>query len=236
MAKKSKIEWTEETWNPVTGCTKISKGCKNCYAAKMAMRLKAMGKPKYADGFEVRIHEECLGEPLISKKPSLIFVNSMSDLFHEEVPLEFIKLVFDAMNSAPWHTFQVLTKRADRLSELAAQFNWTPNIWAGVSVEGNEYKHRIDCLREIPAAIKFISFEPLIDQVKDINLQGIDWAIVGGESGPGARKMEKEWVLSIKKECEEQGVLFYFKQWGGVNKKKNGRLLLGRTWDDMPEI
>jgi protein gp37 len=236
MAQKSKIEWTEVTWNPVTGCTKISKGCKNCYAAKMAVRLKAMGKPKYADGFEVRIHEECLGEPLKSKKPSLIFVNSMSDLFHEEVPLEFIKQVFVTMNSAPWHTFQVLTKRADRLAELAAQLNWTSNIWVGVSVEGNEYKRRIDCLREIPAAIKFISFEPLIDEVRDINLRGIDWAIVGGESGPGARKMEPEWVLAIKEECEAQDVLFYFKQWGGVNKKKAGRLLLGRTWDDMPKL
>lgn len=231
----SKIEWTESTWNPVTGCTKISEGCKNCYAEKMALRLKAMGNPKYINGFDVTMHADALDIPLTIKKPTTFFVNSMSDLFHESVPLPFIKQVFDTMNRASLHTFQVLTKRADRLGEVADQLTWTPNIWQGVSVESVKYLDRVDALRTVPAAVKFISFEPLLGDIAPLDLRGINWAIVGGESGPKARKMEECWVLSIKEACDSQGAMFYFKQWGGVNKKKAGRELLSRTWDDMPE-
>jgi len=236
MAIKTKIEWTENTWNPVTGCTKISEGCKNCYAYAMAKRLKLMGNEKYANGFEITLHEKCLNDPLKLKKPSLIFVNSMSDLFHEDIPFDFIKKVFDVMNKASWHTFQILTKRAERLAELNDSLNWTNNIWQGVTVESGKYKSRIDALRKVQAKVRFISFEPLIGEVKDINLSGINWAIVGGESGFCAREMKPEWIYSIKNECDRQNVLFYFKQWGGTNKKKAGRILLGQTWDAMPEI
>ena len=236
MSAKSKIEWTENTWNPVTGCTKISDGCKNCYAYTMANRLKLMGNHKYKNGFDISMHEYCLNDPLKWKKPSLVFVNSMSDLFHEDIPTEFIQKVFDIMNKASWHTFQVLTKRAERLHQLSKVLNWTPNIWQGVTVESDKYKYRIDYLREINSKIRFISFEPLIDEVRDLNLSGIDWAIVGGESGPRARKMEPEWVLNLKEECYSQNVMFYFKQWGGPNKKKTGRILLDKTWDEMPQI
>lgn len=236
MAIKSKIEWTENTWNPVTGCTKLSDGCKNCYAFTMAKRLQLMGNEKYSNGFEVTLHENCLEDPFKWKKPSLIFVNSMSDLFHEEIPDDYIKRVFDIMNRASWHTFQVLTKRAERLSRISSSLNWTSNIWQGVTVESNKYKNRIDFLREVPSNVRFISFEPLISEVKDVNLQGIDWAIVGGESGFLSRDMKQEWVMQLKAECENQGVLFYFKQWGGINKKKAGRMLLGKTWDAMPQI
>ena len=234
MGGKSKIEWTERTWNPVTGCSKISSGCQNCYAAKMATRLKAMGSKKYRNGFDVTLHEYCLDEPLKIRIPSLIFVNSMSDLFHEKVPVEFIHRVFTMMNRASWHTFQVLTKRSKRLSELAPDLNWTSNIWQGVTVESDDYTYRINDLRETPATLKFISFEPLIGPIPNPDLEGIDWAIVGGESGPGARPIQEQWILDIKERCEEQKVLFYFKQWGGVNKKKAGRTLLGTTWDATP--
>ena len=233
---RTKIEWTESTWNPVTGCTKVSDGCANCYAYTMANRLQKMGNYKYRNGFRLTLHEECLSEPLSWKKPSLIFVNSMSDLFHEEIPAEFVKAVFSVMNKANWHTFQVLTKRAERLSELASELVWTDNIWQGVTVENEKNKFRIDYLRRIPASVKFISFEPLIGDVGQVNLEGIDWAIVGGESGFNCRPMEVDWVLNIKRQCEEQHVLFYFKQWGGVRRQKNGRLLLGRTWDEMPTL
>lgn len=236
MAVNSKIEWTESTWNPVTGCTKISEGCKNCYAFTLANRLKLMGNAKYSNGFNISLHEDCLEDPLKWKKPSLVFVNSMSDLFHEEIPLEFIIKVFNVMNKAQRHTFQILTKRAERLSEVAKHLNWTSNIWQGVTVESGKYKDRVDYLRTIPAKVRFISFEPLIGEVKDVDLTGIDWAIVGGESGFKAREMKQEWVLNIKEECDNQRVLFYFKQWGGVNKKKSGRVLLGKTWDAMPSI
>jgi protein gp37 len=236
MALKSKIEWTENTWNPVTGCTKISDGCKNCYAFTMAKRLQLMGNEKYSNGFTVTLHENCLEEPLKWKKSSLVFVNSMSDLFHEDIPIEYIKRVFNIMNKASWHTFQVLTKRTERLSEIASYLNWTPNIWQGVTVESGKYKNRIDALRNIPSKVRFISFEPLIDEINDVNLTGIDWAIVGGESGFNSREMKPQWVISIKEECESQGVLFYFKQWGGANKKKSGRLLFDRTWDSMPQL
>lgn len=236
MAIKSKIEWTENTWNPVTGCTKISPGCKNCYAFTLANRLKLMGNAKYSNGFNITIHDYCLEDPLKWKKPSFVFVNSMSDLFHEDIPLDFIIKVFDIMNRAEKHTFQVLTKRAERLVEVAKHLNWTPNIWQGVTVESNEYKYRINCLGTVPAKLRFISFEPLIGEVKDVDLKGIDWAIIGGESGFKAREMKQEWVLTLKEECENQSVLFYFKQWGGVNKKKSGRVLLGKTWDAMPNL
>ena len=236
MALKSKIEWTENTWNPVTGCTKISDGCQNCYAYRMAKRLQGMGNRKYVNGFKVALHKNCLTEPLNWNKPSLIFVNSMSDLFHEEVPIGFIKQVFDIMNQATWHTFQILTKRAERLVSISEQLNWSPNIWQGVTVESEKYKNRIELLKRVPARIKFVSFEPLIGDVGSVNLSSIDWVIVGGESGFNCRKIEEDWILNIKNQCEQQKVYFYFKQWGGTNKKKNGRKLLGKTWDDMPEI
>lgn len=236
MALKSKIEWTENTWNPVTGCTKISDGCQNCYAYKMALRLQKMGNQKYRNGFNVTLHESCLYEPQTWKKPSMIFVNSMSDLFHETVPLEYIQQIFYIMNETPQHVFQILTKRAGRLYDVAPYLNWTKNIWQGVTVESHKYMDRIDLLRSIPAHTKFISFEPLIADAGLLNLVGIDWAIVGGESGPKCRPIQQEWVLNIKQQCEAQGTLFYFKQWGGINKKKNGRELLGKTWDAMPAI
>lgn len=233
---KSKIEWTESTWNPTTGCTKISEGCENCYAYKMALRLQKMRAVKYENGFDVRVHENCFNDPLEWKKPSVIFVNSMSDLFHEDIALEHIQKIFDVMNKASWHTFQILTKRADRLSKLASNLNWTNNIWMGVTVENTKTKDRIDYLRDIHAKIKFVSFEPLLDDVGEIDFRNIDWAIVGGESGHHARYIDEEWVLNIKTQCEKQKIMFYFKQWGGTNKKKTGRLLEGKTWDEMPAL
>lgn len=236
MASNSSIEWTESTWNPVTGCTKISAGCKNCYAERMAKRLLAMRQPNYKNGFRLTVHEHVLDLPLKWKKPQTIFVNSMSDLFHKDVHEEFIKKAFDIMNRAPWHTFQVLTKRAERLEEISNRLPWNKNIWMGVSVENADYKSRIDFLRKTKAQVKFISFEPLIDRIGIVNLRGIDWAIVGGESGPRARHMSPEWVADLRDQCLAQKVPFFFKQWGGVNKKKAGRLLDGRTWDEMPQV
>ncbi len=235
MATQSKIEWTESTWNPVTGCTKISSGCKNCYAERMAKRLQAMGQVNYRNGFELACHEHVLELPLKWKKPQKVFVNSMSDLFHRKVSKTFIKKVFDVMNRAPMHTLQVLTKRADRLAELSDELTWGKNIWMGVSVENDKHKDRIDCLRYTEANVKFISFEPLIGSVGKVNLKNIDWAIVGGESGPGARYMDPEWVTNLRDQCIKQKVAFFFKQWGGINKKKTGRLLDGRTWDEIPQ-
>ena len=231
---KTTIEWTETTWNPCTGCTKISAGCKNCYAATMAKRLEAMGNPRYLNGVEFTIHEDKILEPYQWKKPRKIFVNSMSDLFHEKSPFDFINKVFQTMNGANWHIYQVLTKRSERLAELSSSLVWSPNIWMGVSVEDQRVIHRIDDLRKCGAAIKFLSLEPLLGPLPNLNLQGIDWVIVGGESGPRARPMEKAWVEVIQKQCAEQNVSFFFKQWGGVQKKKTGRLLNGRTWDEMP--
>ncbi len=235
MGMKSKIEWTESTWNPVTGCSKMSPGCKNCYAERMAKRLLGMGQANYVNGFKVTTHDHVLGLPLKWKKPQTIFVNSMSDLFHKSVREEFILNVFKVMNNAPWHTFQVLTKRAERLSEIQDHFNWGKNIWMGVSVENANYKFRIDLLRKTKAQVKFISFEPLIGRIGKVNLKAIDWVIVGGESGPGARYMSPEWVADVRDQCLAQKVPFFFKQWGGVNKKKAGRLLDGRTWDEIPQ-
>ena len=236
MAQGSSIEWTESTWNPVTGCTKVSPGCKHCYAERMATRLQAMGQPNYARGFEVTLHERALELPLIWKKPQTVFVNSMSDLFHDKVPEAFIRRVFDVMRRASWHTFQVLTKRAKRLETFARSLEWPANVWMGVSVETRKYLFRLDHLRRTPAQVKFISFEPLLEGLGKISLAGIDWAIVGGESGPGARAMDKAWVVEIRDQCLDSGVPFFFKQWGGINKKKAGRLLDGHTWDALPKV
>ena len=236
MAINSSIEWTGSTWNPVTGCTKISPGCKNCYAERIAKRLFAMGQANYVNGFKLTIHEHALKLPLKWKKPQTIFVNSMSDLFHKDVPEEFILKVFNVMNNAPWHTFQILTKRAERLAKVSDRLVWGKNIWMGVSVENADYIYRIDNLRKTKAKVKFISFEPLINKIEMVNLQGVDWVIVGGESGPKARHMSTEWVTNLRDQCLVQKVPFFFKQWGGVNKKKAGRLLNGRTWDEMPQV
>ena len=233
---QSSIEWTEMTWNPTTGCNKISAGCKYCYAEVMTRRLHAMGIEKYKDGFKVRVHEDALDVPYSWKKPKVVFVNSMSDLFHPEVPFEFIEKVFRVMNNTPQHTYQVLTKRADRLYELHHRLNWTNNIWMGVSVENEKVVDRIDFLRETNAATKFLSCEPLIGPLANMNLTNIDWVIVGGESGRKARPMKENWVLDIQRQCINAGVAFFFKQWGGVNKKKTGRELGGRTYDEMPGV
>ena len=232
--KPSRIEWTESTWNPVTGCTKISAGCAHCYAERMAKRLHAMGQPNYRNGFEVTCHPDVLGMPLKWKKSQMIFVNSMSDLFHKSVPVGFIEEIFFTMNQARWHTFQVLTKRADRLAQLAPRLKWTPNVWMGVTVENDRHVDRIDRLREVPAAVRFLSLEPLLGPLPELDLSNIDWVIVGGESGPGARPMDPAWVLDLRDQCLEANVAFFFKQWGGVQKKKAGRLLEKRTWDQMP--
>ena len=231
----SKIEWTESTWNPVTGCNKISEGCRNCYAERMAKRLKLMGQPNYRNGFQVTTHEHVLEYPLRWKKPRTIFVNSMGDLFHEDVPDKFINRVFNIMEEASWHQFQVLTKRSERLNQLSDKLPWPDNVWMGVSVENEDSIHRIDDLRFIPSSVRFLSLEPLIGQLGKLDLHNIDWIIVGGESGPKARPIKTEWVLDIKAQCKEQYVPFFFKQWGGTNKKKTGRLLEGTTWDEMPE-
>ena len=236
MALKSSIEWTESTWNPITGCSKISPGCKFCYAERMAKRLKAMGSENYKNGFKLTLQEHALTLPLTWKKPQTIFVNSMSDLFHKDVPVSFVKKTFDVMNKADWHRFQVLTKRSDTLLKLNSELNWTKNIWMGVSVENQDYTFRVDDLRKTNAHIKFLSIEPLIGRINDLDLTNIDWVIVGGESGPGARPIEEEWVVRIKDICKEAKVPFFFKQWGGVNKKKNGRTLKGRIWSEMPKL
>ena len=233
---QSSIEWTEMTWNPTTGCDKISAGCKYCYAEVMARRLQAMGIEKYKDGFELRLHEDALRIPYEWKKPKVVFVNSMSDLFHKDVPLSFIQKVFDVMNNTPMHTYQVLTKRAERLYEIHDKLNWGVNIWMGVSVENDKVKDRIDFLRETNAKVKFLSLEPLIGPLTILNLEHIHWAIVGGESGRKARPMKESWVWDIRQQCADQGVAFFFKQWGGVNKKKTGRELGGRTYDEMPML
>ena len=234
MALSSAIEWTESTWNPVTGCTKISPGCKNCYAKRMAERLQLMGQPNYVNGFALTLQPHALELPLRWKKPQRIFVNSMSDLFHADVPMAFIRDVFDVMQRAWWHQFQVLTKRAERLADLSGELDWPPNVWMGVSVETAQYVCRVDDLRRTGAAVKFLSIEPLLGPVGELNLHGIDWVIVGGESGPAAREMKRAWVIDIRRQCRGAGVPFFFKQWGGVNKKRTGRLLDGRTYDELP--
>ncbi len=234
MSTQSGIEWTETTWNPVTGCTKISHGCKFCYADRMAKRLQAMGVDKYRNGFSVTMHPSTLKDPLKWRKPRLVFVNSMSDLFHEEVSLSFIKAVFETMNQASHHTFQVLTKRPNRVLDLNQHLTWSPNIWLGTSIESQRWQFRLEELRATGAQTKFLSLEPLLGPLSGIPLNEIDWVIVGGESGPGARPMEPDWVREIRDSCLQKDVPFFFKQWGGVFKKRTGRVLDGRTWDQMP--
>ncbi|MGB4950990.1 MAG: phage Gp37/Gp68 family protein, partial [Rhizobiaceae bacterium] len=231
---QSTIEWTESTWNPVTGCTKISPGCQHCYAERMALRLQAMGQANYVNGFELTLQEHMLERPLEWSKPQLVFVNSMSDLFHKNVPIEYVQRIFGVMRRAYWHNFQVLTKRSQRLLELSNEINWPDNVWMGVSVETQTYTYRIERLKKTGAKIKFLSLEPLLGPLSQLDLEGIGWVIVGGESGPGARLIKKEWVLDIRDQCLEANIPFFFKQWGGANKKKNGRLLQGRTWDQLP--
>jgi protein gp37 len=234
MAANSSIEWTGATWNPVTGCTKVSPGCKNCYAERLALRLQAMGQPNYANGFKLTLQPHMLTLPLRWKKPRVIFVNSMSDLFHTDVPLDYIARVFEVMQRANWHRFQILTKRSQRLQELSPRLPWQSNIWMGVSVENKDFTFRVDHLRHTAAQIKFLSLEPLLGPLPKLNLRSIDWVIVGGESGPRARYMNPEWVLDIRDQCRDAGVAFFFKQWGGVRKKDTGRILDGKTWDEMP--
>jgi protein gp37 len=236
MATKSTIEWTEMTWNPVTGCTKVSEGCRHCYAERMALRLRAMKNRRYINGFHVTLHEDLVDLPRTMRQPRLIFVNSMSDLFHEAVPEHFIAQVFDTMAACPQHTFQVLTKRSQRLREMAARLVWPENVWMGVSVEDRRVVGRIDDLRQVPASVRFLSCEPLLGPLDDLRLDGIAWVIVGGESGPGARPMEREWVESILTQCRQSKVPFFFKQWGGVRKNRTGRELNGRTYDELPMI
>jgi protein gp37 len=236
MATNSAIEWTDATWNPVTGCTKISPGCKNCYAERLAERLQAMGQANYRNGFDLTLQPQMLELPLRWKSPRRIFVNSMSDLFHKGVPTSYIKQVFSIMRVAHWHQYQVLTKRSERLLKLSQELEWAPHIWMGVSVESEEYVGRIDDLRKSDGQIKFLSLEPLLGPLRKLNLRGIDWAIVGGESGPGARPIDPAWVTDLRDQCLKEGVPFFFKQWGGVHKKKSGRTLEGRTWDEMPTV
>ena len=233
---QSSIEWTDATWNPTTGCNKISAGCKNCYAERMSKRLMAMGVAKYNNGFEITLHEDVLEVPLAWRKPQRIFVNSMSDLFHEEIPEDFVQRVFSVMEQAYWHQFQVLTKRSQRLLELASRIDWPQNVWMGVSVENTDYTFRIDHLRQTNAHVKFLSLEPLLGPLPNLNLDGIDWVIVGGESGPNARPMLEEWVTEIRDQCVSADVPFFFKQWGGVQKSRTGRELEGTTWDEMPSL
>jgi len=235
MSVKSTIEWTNSTWNPITGCTKVSPGCKHCYALTFAERWRGIPGHHFEQGFELRLWPERIDLPLTWKKPRTIFVNSMSDLFHEKVPLAFIQRAFRTMEKASWHTFQILTKRSERLAELAPDLNWPPNVWIGVSIETAKYLWRADHLLEVPATVRFLSLEPLLGPLGTIDLSGIHWVIAGGESGPGARPIEADWVRDIRKQCHRQGVPFFFKQWGGVQKKRNGRVLDGRTWDGMPK-
>ncbi len=232
---QSSIEWTEMTWNPTTGCDKLSAGCKYCYAEVMAKRLQAMGQEKYKDAFKLAIHPDSLNVPFSWKKPKVVFVNSMSDLFHKDVPFSFILAVFAVMNATPQHTYQVLTKRADRLYELHDKLFWTENIWMGVSVENSKVMDRIDFLRKTDAKTKFLSCEPLIGPLPNIDLDNIDWVIVGGESGRKARSMDEAWVWDIQEQCSIAKTAFFFKQWGGKNKKRAGRVLGGRTFDEMPK-
>jgi protein gp37 len=243
MGDKSSIEWTQATWNPTTGCDRISAGCDNCYALTLAKRLKAMGNAKYQSdgnprtsgpGFGVALHAEALDVPRRWKRPRIVFVNSMSDLFHAQVPTSFIERVFKVMAETPRHTYQVLTKRPKRLARIAGSLPWPPNVWMGVSVENEATRWRADALRSVPAAVRFISAEPLLEPLPHLDLKGIDWLIAGGESGPGHRPLSEAWVADLRDQCLNAGTAYFFKQWGGARPKSNGRLLAGRTWDEMP--
>lgn len=236
MSQNSAIEWTESTWNPVTGCTKISDGCQHCYAERMTKRLKAMGSAHYAHGFKLAVHRDSLELPLKWKKPQIIFVNSMSDLFHKDVPSAFIQDMFEVMKKAYWHKFQILTKRSERLLYMNKELPWADNILMGVTVENEKYLYRLEHLKKTGAKTKFLSLEPLLGPLPRLNLKGMDWVIVGGESGPGARPIEKAWVDGIKNKCFKDKVPFFFKQWGGINKKKAGRSLDGKTYSQKPEV
>jgi protein gp37 len=236
MPQPTKIEWTGASWNPITGCTKISPGCRYCYAERMALRLLKMGQFKYRNGFEVTIHPDELEQPLKWKKPQVIFVNSMSDLFHEDVPDQFIFQMFETMQKASWHTFQILTKRSQRLASMAKRLPWPDNIWMGVSVENADYVHRLHDLGKVPCYVRFVSMEPLLGPISKFPYDKIDWVIVGGESGPKARPIKESWVIEIRNQCLKNSIPFFFKQWGGVNKKKAGRLLDGKFWEQSPEI
>jgi protein gp37 len=234
MSDCSAIEWTEASWNPTTGCDKVSPGCAHCYAETFAERWRGVPDHPYAQGFDLKLWPQRLGIPLRWQRPRLIFVNSMSDLFHEDIPDDFISEVFDVMGQAHWHTFQVLTKRHERLVELAPALTWHPNVWMGVTIENRRFVHRADYLRDVPAAIRFISAEPLLGPLEGLDLAGVEWLIAGGESGPKHRPVREEWVLELRDRCVAEGVAFFFKQWGGVRSKSGGRLLRGRTWDEMP--
>jgi len=236
MGAASKIEWTQATWNPVTGCTKLSPGCLNCYAERIALRLRAMGQRNYARGFQVTTHEHMLPLPFRWRRPQMVFVNSMSDLFHDQVPTSFVQRVFEVMDRANWHVYQILTKRSVRLRQLSPLLPWPSHVWMGVSVETSAFYDRIEDLVQTPAAVKFLSLEPLLGPLPNLPLSGIDWVIVGGESGPRARPLREEWVLEIRDQCLNAGIPFFFKQWGGVNRKRSGRLLQGRLWNQMPEF
>ena len=235
MSVKSTIEWTNSTWNPVTGCTKVSSGCKHCYAETFAERWRSIPGHHFEQGFDLRLWPDRVDVPLTWKKPRTIFVNSMSDLFHEKIPLAFIRRVFQTMERASWHTFQILTKRSEKLAEVAPDLNWPANVWMGVSVESAQYLWRADHLRQVPTIVRFLSLEPLLGPLGPIDLSGIHWVIVGGESGPGARPIKAAWARDIRKQCRQKRVPFFFKQWGGVQKKKGDRILDGRTWDGMPQ-
>jgi protein gp37 len=236
MADRSAIEWTEATWNPVTGCDRVSPGCAHCYAKTFAERWRGIPGHPYEQGFALRMWPERLDQPLRWRRPRTIFVNSMSDLFHEEIPNEFIESVFRTMQEADWHVFQILTKRAERLVELSEQLPWPPNVWIGVSIENRRFVHRADHLRQVPAAVRFISAEPLLGELEGLDLEGVDWLIAGGESGPGHRPVRKEWLIELRDQCEREDVAFFFKQWGGRTPKAGGRLLEERTWDAMPPL
>ena len=234
MSDHSGIEWTDATWNPVTGCTKVSPGCKHCYAERLALRLKAMGSPRYRNGFTVTLQPDQLTLPLRWRRPKRIFVNSMSDLFHEAIPEQYIQRVFEVMGQAYWHSFQILTKRSERLAALARDLPWPPNVWQGVSVENARYTWRVAHLRQVPAAVRFLSVEPLLGPIPSLPLEGIHWVIVGGESGGGRREMAPDWARLVRDQCLASGVPFFFKQWGGRTPKARGCVLDGRIWDDMP--
>ncbi len=234
MAQLSDIEWTDATWNPVSGCSKVSLGCEHCYAERMANRLQAMGLASYANGFEVTLHPEVLELPLHWKMPRMVFVNSMGDLFHEKIPLSFVRQVFDVIKQTPQHTYQILTKRTERLAAISEKLTWPSNVWMGVTVESSSYIPRISQLLKTAAVVKFLSLEPLLGPLPKLPLKGIDWVIVGGESGPRARPMERVWATQIRDQCMKTSLPFFFKQWGGVRKKAAGRNLEGRTWDELP--